>query len=264
MSKKPLADPRPVPQPLRSIVLDRVGSTNAEAFARAGAGEAGPLWIMARRQTAGRGRSGRPWASEPGNLHASLLVGLACTPAAAPQLSLLAGVAVVDAIRKAAGGDVAGLRLKWPNDVLVGQAKCAGILAESLSGAAAQVTAVIGVGVNLAWHPADLGRAATHLAAHGVALEPEAMLGLLAEAMQHWLGAWNGGAGLDRVRAAWLERAGPAGEACAVDTGNERIAGTFLGLDASGALRLRDGQGRERTLTFGDVTLAAPAPGEKS
>ena len=84
---------------------------------------------MARRQTQGRGRSGRQWASEPGNLYASLLQALACPPAVVHQLSLLAGVAVIDAIAAAAGDTrIAGLRLKWPNDVLIGEAKCAGIL----------------------------------------------------------------------------------------------------------------------------------------
>lgn len=248
--------------PYRSIVLDEVGSTNREAFQRAETGETGPLWIMARRQTAGRGRSGRQWSSEAGNLYASLLISLACPPAAVPQLSLLAGVAVIDAIVQAAsGGAPAGLRLKWPNDVLIGQAKCAGILAESISGQAA-VTAVIGIGLNLAWHPTDLGREATNLAEHGVRVEPEVMLDVLAGTMHHWLAAWNGGTGFAEVRQAWLDRAGAAGEHCSVNTGAEHVEGTFLGLDAGGALLMQDREGRQRTIAFGDVTLAAPGAGD--
>lgn len=245
-----------MPPPFRSVIIDEVGSTNREAFLRAEAGESGPLWIMARRQTAGRGRSGRQWASEPGNLYASLLVTLACPPAVVPQLSLLAGVAVVDAIAQAAGDAPAGLRLKWPNDVLIGQAKCAGILAESISGSNA-VTAVIGTGLNLAWHPTDLGRAATNLAEHGARISPDAMLGFLAAAMRHWLAVWGLGTGFARVREAWLEHAGPSGESCSVNTGAERTEGTFVGLDAGGALLMRDREGRQRSITFGDVMLAA-------
>jgi BirA family biotin operon repressor/biotin-[acetyl-CoA-carboxylase] ligase len=154
------------------------------------------------------------------------------------------------------------LRLKWPNDVLIGQAKCAGILAESMSGHQA-VTAVIGFGINLARHPADLGRAATHLAEHGPVVSPEAMLGCLAEAVQRWLAAWNCGADFATVRRAWLERAGPAGEPVSVDTGSERIAGAFVDLDTRGGLVIRDSQGRQRTVTFGDVALAA-APKDAS
>jgi len=251
-----------VPQPFRSVVLEEVGSTNREAFARADAGETGPLWIMARRQTAGRGRVGRLWTSDIGNLHASLLVKLPCPPAAVSQLSLLAGVATVDAMARTVRAPPVGVRLKWPNDVLIGHAKCAGILAESLVGRDA-VTAVIGVGINLASHPADIGREATHLAAHGVQVAPEAMLGFLASAMQHWLDVWDCGAGFALVRAAWLERAGPVGESCSVNTGTERISGKFLDLDPHGALLLRDGEGQQRTVSFGDVTLAPPASGSR-
>jgi BirA family biotin operon repressor/biotin-[acetyl-CoA-carboxylase] ligase len=254
-----------VAQPVRSIVLEEVGSTNTEAFKRAEAGERGPLWIVARRQTQGRGRSGRSWGSEPGNLYASLLQAMDCPPSAVPQVSLLAGVAVIDAIRAAAGGlRIPGLRLKWPNDVLIGQAKCAGILPECVSGADGKaVTAVVGIGINLAWHPADIGKPATHLAAHGLDVGPDAMLQALAPAMQGWIDVWQGGAGFARVRAAWLERAGPVGEAATVDTGTERIAGTFLDLDGDGALLLRDALGLQRKVTYGDVTLAEPAQEER-
>ena len=250
-------------QSVRSLVLDQVGSTNTEAFKRAEAGEKGPLWISARSQTQGRGRSGRHWASEPGNLYASLLQTIACPQSAAHQISLLAGVAVIDAIRTAAGGSrVLGLRLKWPNDILIGTAKCAGILPESIAATGGfGVTAVIGIGINLAWHPADLGRPATHLAAHGVSVTPEEMLRALAPAMQNWLEVWAGGAGFARVRAAWLERAGPVGEGVSADTGIERVEGTFLDLDGDGALILRDAHGLQRKLTFGDVTLTEPAKG---
>jgi BirA family biotin operon repressor/biotin-[acetyl-CoA-carboxylase] ligase len=254
-----------VAQPVRSIVLEEVGSTNTEAFKRAEAGERGPLWIVARRQTQGRGRSGRSWGSEPGNLYASLLQAMDCPPSAVPQVSLLAGVAVIDAIRAAAGGlRIPRLRLKWPNDVLIGQAKCAGILPECVSGADGKaVTAVVGIGINLAWHPADIGKPATHLAAHGLDVGPDAMLQALAPAMQGWIDVWQGGAGFARVRAAWLERAGPVGEAATVDTGTERIAGTFLDLDGDGALLLRDALGLQRKVTYGDVTLAEPAQEER-
>jgi BirA family biotin operon repressor/biotin-[acetyl-CoA-carboxylase] ligase len=177
------------------------------------------------------------------------------------QLSLVAGVAAFDAIRQAAGGGLPGLRLKWPNDVLIGHAKCAGLLAECATDERS-VTAVIGVGINLASHPDDLGRPATHVAEHGHDVSPDAMLPCLAVAMERWICVWAGGRGFPAVRAAWLERAGAVGERCAVDTGQERIEGTFADLDAEGALVIRDGHGQRRTVTFGDVHLAATAPRE--
>jgi BirA family biotin operon repressor/biotin-[acetyl-CoA-carboxylase] ligase len=259
-----LPDRSPPPPTFRSVVLEEAGSTNTEAFKLAAAGESGPLWIMARRQTQGRGRSGRRWASEPGNLYASLLARIACPQSVVHQLSLLAGVATIEAIGAAAGGPVPGLRLKWPNDVLIGEAKCAGILPESQLGAAgAEVVIVVGIGINLASHPEGLGRAATHLAAHGIAVTPEAMLPHLAAAVTGWLDNWRCGAGFARVRRAWLAHGSAVGESLSVDTGRERIAGTFLDLDADGALVLQDSQGRRRKLTFGDVTLANGSAGDR-
>ena len=246
-----------MPRPFRSVVLDEAGSTNTVAFERAQAGEPGPLWVVARRQTQGRGRSGRQWTSEPGNLYASLLQRLACPQAVVHQLSLLAGVAAVEAIAAAGGAKLKGLRLKWPNDVLIGDAKCAGILPESQSGGrGAGLVVVIGIGINLTSHPAHIGRAATDLAAHGVRVTPEAMLGRLAAAMDRWLAVWDCGAGFAQVRTAWLAHGGAVGERLTVDTGKEKVAGTFLELDPGGALVLRDLNGLQRTLTFGDVTLA--------
>ena len=247
--------------PFRTVLLDAAGSTNREAFDRAKAGEAGPLWVVARRQTEGRGRNGRPWASEPGNLYASLLLRLA-HPANVQQLALVAGVAVLEAIVTAAReAPIKDLRLKWPNDVLIAGAKCAGILCESQSSAGERVV-VIGIGINLKSHPLGIGRAATDLAAHGLNLTPQAMLASLDAAMARWLAAWDGGAGFAYVRAAWLAAAGGAGESLTVNTGAEEIAGTFVDLDPGGGLVLRDGGGALRTLTFGDVTLLPPPPGD--
>ena len=204
----------------------------------------GPLWIMARRQTAGRGRSGRQWASEPGNLYASLLVTLACPPAVVPQLSLLAGVAVVDAIAQAAGGASPGLRLKWPNDVLIGQAKCAGILAESISGQ--------GGGDRRDRHrhqsrlASDRSRPRGHAPgrARRAALTPEAMLGFLAAAMQRWLAVWDVRNGICRRCA----RPGSSAlvlsaKAAASIRGRSASRAHFVGLDAGGALLMQDRAG---------------------
>lgn len=249
-----------LPKPYRSAVLDEAGSTNTVAFERAAAGERGPLWIVARRQTQGRGRSGRQWTSETGNLYASLLQRLSCPQAVVHQLSLLAGVAAVEAIVAAAGGvKWPGLRLKWPNDVLIRDAKCAGILPESQSSSGGtDLVVVIGIGINLASHPAHIDRPATDLAAEGLHVTPETMLDALAESMERWLAVWDSGAGFQRVRTAWLAHGGMVGESLSVNTGRERISGTFLDLDAGGALVLRDLNGLQRKLTFGDVTLASP------
>lgn len=246
------------------LTFDEIGSTNAEAMRLGRAGETGPLWIWARMQTRGRGRSGRTWASPPGNLYASLLIRLDCSPDAVHQLSLLAGVATYEAVRSAcsrSGGAVSGLRLKWPNDVLIDDAKLAGILPECtrVPGSSNAFLAVVGIGINLATHPEGLGRSVTDLAAHGCLVEPADMLSELAAAMHQWLTEWDNGAGFARVREAWLERAGRPGEHITINTGQEVVEGSFLGIDPSGALVLRDPSGAQRRFTYGDVTLGAAA-----
>lgn len=247
--------PASLPEGCKLVHLGEVDGTNAEAMRRILAGESGPMWIVADRQSAGRGRSGRSWASEPGNLFASYVATLGCTPAKAGQLSLVAGVAVIDAVRRI--GPLAGLRLKWPNDVLVGTAKLGGILVESTSRPPqAGIVAVVGIGLNLASAPGDLGRAATYLARHGLALPPREALCFLAQTMTEWIRIWENGEGFGRVREAWLERAGPIREPLTVNTARGPVTGSFAGLDESGALLIDDADGRQLTFTFGDVTLA--------
>lgn len=246
------------------IIHDEIASTNAEAMRLAASGASGPTWIVARRQTAGRGRAGRGWASEPGNLYASLMTRVDCDVSTAQQVSLLAGVAAFDAIAAAVGpaATIPGLRLKWPNDVLIGRAKLAGILPESMVAADGHLRIVVGIGLNLASHPSDLGREATHLGEHSLDMAPESMLRHVAWSMQHWLAAWNSGAGFGLVREAWLERAGRIGEPVAVNTEGGRRDGRFSGLDADGAMLLSQADGNLERVTFGDVALLAQATDE--
>lgn len=234
-----------------------IDSTNAEAMRRAASGARGPLWIRADRQTAGKGRSGRTWASETGNLYASLLVTLEAPAPKAYQLSLVAGVAVYDAL---AGllADTAALKLKWPNDILIASEKAGGILIESTVLSAGEprplLAAVIGIGVNVAFHPDGLDRPVTSLAAHGLSVSPEALQARIAESMETWLAVWAGGEGFPAVREAWLTRAHPIGERMSINTGSERVAGTFQGLDVEGGLLIDAGAGIRR-FAFGDVSL---------
>ncbi len=255
-----------LPRGTKHLWFEVIDSTNAEAMRRAASGEPGPVWIWAGSQSLGRGRSGRTWASVPGNLYASLLTRLACRSDTIYQLSLLAGVAVIDAIRAAAasqGQAIPALRLKWPNDVLIGGAKVAGILPESTSVADGGLAAIIGIGLNLEGQPEGLGREITNLSAHGVDLSPEAALPLLDETIQAWLARWDCGAGFSQVRTAWLERAGPSGERIAIHAGPERVEGMYVGIDDNGSLVLRDDEGRERRFAYGDVTLGATGTGAR-
>lgn len=239
------------------VTYDQIDSTNTEAMRRVAAGERGPLWILAHQQTAGRGRSGRDWASPRGNLAVSLIFTPHCLPAHIPQLSLIAGVAVHQALATLWPDGAASrrLRLKWPNDLLIDQAKLGGILVESTS-FSGDLVAVIGIGVNIAATPDVQDRAVTAMAEH-VAIPPraEALVALIAERLDACLAEWSGPAGFDRLRTQWLDRAGPIGEAMSVNSGAGAVAGTFAGLDTDGALLLCGANDSRLRFTFGDVTL---------
>jgi BirA family biotin operon repressor/biotin-[acetyl-CoA-carboxylase] ligase len=255
----PLASSLPkVPAGYRLLRLETVDSTNAEARRRAEGGEPGPLWIWSLRQSAGRGRYGRQWQSQHGNLFASLLIGLGCSLRTAGQLALLAGVVAYDTAAKLLPNEAhAEFLLKWPNDVLLKGGKLAGTLLEGASEAAPnRCKIVIGTGFNLATFPPDLEQPATSLAAHGGAATPAAAFETLAAVTDAWLTRWGEGVAFQTVRRAWLDRAGPTGRPLRVRLPGEEAEGTYAGLDSGGALRLLMSDGAERRIAAGDVFFA--------
>ncbi len=233
---------------------DSVGSTNDEARLLAQAGAAHGTVVTAREQTAGRGRVGRSWASPEGNLYLSVLLRLGMAPARLPELSFVASLAVADMVDGFLPADRRAT-LKWPNDVLVGGAKIAGILAEQ----AGEAT-ILGIGVNVAHCPEGTAYPVTSLraAADPSPLPPPARGGergrpvegtriALLAALETRLGMWLA-RGFAPIRADWLARAHPLGTRLRADA----IEGHFAGLDANGALLLDTKQGRRRVIA-GDV-----------
>ena len=177
----------------------------------------------------------------------------------AGELSLLAGIALVDTISALLPlAEVGRIRLKWPNDVLIGPAKAGGILVETTTARGEPgFLAVIGFGLNVVSFPSNLGRAATSLAAEGIAVGAETVLNGLADNCAEWLARWDDGRGFEAVRHAWMARAGVLGEAITINTASGLVAGTYQGLAPSGAL-LAGVDGRIQTITYGDVALIAP------
>jgi BirA family biotin operon repressor/biotin-[acetyl-CoA-carboxylase] ligase len=253
-------DPRATAAGARLTAHDVLGSTNAEALALARCGERGPLWVVARRQTAGRGRRGRAWVSEPGNLFATLLLTAPGPAVQWPQLSFVAALAVHDAITRAAGGRAQRLTIKWPNDLLLDGAKVAGILVEGQGGAAARTDAVVvGIGVNCASHPRGIEFPATDLAR----LPCERLFTALSGAMAERLVQWDEGHAFAAVRADWLARAGGLGSTLRVRLSGREVSGRFDGIDAAGNLILRSDAGAVTIIAAGDVFIdaaGAPAP----
>ena len=236
------------------IALDTVASTNAEALRLGRAGESGPLWITARVQTAGRGRRGRAWVSEPGNLFATLLMAARAQPERAAQLSFVAALAVHDAIAACAPAAARQLTLKWPNDVLCSGSKLAGILIEAEG--AAPLTVAVGIGVNCRHHPAATEFPATDLTAAGANVSAEELFEALSLAMINRLPEWD--AGFASIRAAWLARADALGGELRVRAGSRELTGRFEALDGSGRLLLRLADGTIATVAAGEVQPIAP------
>jgi BirA family biotin operon repressor/biotin-[acetyl-CoA-carboxylase] ligase len=233
------------------VLLDETDSTNAEARRRALAGERGPLWIAARRQSAGKGRRGRSWEGGGGNLHATLLLTTDRSAGEAAQLSFVAALAVCDLAR--AYVDPAKARVKWPNDLMIGDAKAAGILLESGPAPGGGLWVAVGIGVNLAYAPQNVDRPATRFADHAASV-PDVATALqgLAFAFAEWQAVWEA-QGFDAIARAWTSRAYRLGEPAQARLANETVSGVAEGLDADGALSLRLNDGTVRKISAGDV-----------
>lgn len=241
-----------LPSGARLDLFDRIDSTSAEAKRRAAAGETGPLWILAREQTSGYGRRGRPWESRFGDFAGTFLFRPDRDPATFAQLSFVAGLAVYHALSDYADENV--LALKWPNDVLLAGKKIAGLLLERIESESGPLVSV-GVGVNIVSAPAGTpyptarlidrlrtGRAVPEPADLAVAIDRE------------WGAAYTVWAREDFsvTRDKWLRVAKGVGEAIRVNLPGETLEGVFDGVDETGALILRQGDAR-RIITAGEI-----------
>jgi len=232
-------------------VYPEIDSTNAEA-ARLAPTLGGPTWLLALRQTAGRGRRGRAWADPPGNFAATLVMRVDGDAAAAAQRSFVAALALADALTQATGR-AESVTLKWPNDVLLNGAKVAGILLETAGQGGVVSPLAIGIGVNLAHAPdaaalePDAVPPTSVLSATGAQVNPETFLALLAPAFAAWEQRLVTH-GFDPLRRAFLDRAARLGDTITARTGTDTITGTFTDIDAAGALVLTTPRGRQAVL----------------
>ena len=247
------------PAPL--VILDEIDSTLSEARRLAEAGEVGPKWIIARRQTAGRGRRGRSWVDKPGNLAATLLIRVHASPREAAQATFIAALAVADLL------DVfvspALVSIKWPNDVLLDGRKACGILVESGAHASGGLWLAVGIGVNLAHAPEGTEKASAAIAEklrEDLAFAPPvaAAAEILAETFAVWWGRWQT-MGFEPVLDAWTSRLTGLNGPCTARLDNETIEGLAEGVEPDGALRLRLADGSVRLISAGDVFFGKAA-----
>ena len=207
-------------------------------------------WLIADRQSAGRGRQGRTWFDGAGNFMGSSVVRLRADDPAPATLGLIAGVALHAAAASLIPPPQRA-QLKWPNEVLIGGAKLAGILLEREGDAV-----IVGIGVNLAAAPALADRETIALTAFGPAPDRDTFARVLADEFAEALAQWRC-AGLAPLLARWADAAHPIGTALVVgEPGETPLIGAFDGLSPDGALRLRLADGTVRVIHAGEVRLA--------
>jgi BirA family biotin operon repressor/biotin-[acetyl-CoA-carboxylase] ligase len=262
-----LLGPRAVSAGYRLAAFDHIGSTNAEAMLRAREGERGPIWFVTSEQTAGRGRRHRPWIAPRGNLASSVLEVIDVSPAVAATLGFAAGLALEAALQKvsieaslrSAGSDEMKFSLKWPNDVLAGRQKLAGILLEAEAVADERLAVVVGIGTNVVAAPEGTPTPATSLAALGVHIGAEELFATLSDAWAEFRGIWDQGRGFGEIRRLWLERAAGLGQPVAVRTSGAPVEGTFDTIDETGCLIVRTSGGQRVPISAGDVYFGSAA-----
>ena len=231
--------------------VPETGSTNADLIARINAGElvAEGSWLVADRQTAGRGRQGREWFDGSGNFMGSTVVHVSPQDPPAHSLALVAGIAVYEALLPHCPNPSA-LMLKWPNDVLLNRAKLSGILLEGAGGAV-----IIGIGINLAKAPSVAGRETIALASLGPLPERNSVASTLAQSLDKELERWRT-FGMEPLLRRWRAAGTPEGTDLQVhDPSGDTIEGKFAGLDPLGNLQLRLEDGSVRAIHAGDVFL---------
>jgi len=237
---------------MRILEFDEIDSTNLEAKRMAEAGDFGPLWITAKSQTGGKGRRGRAWVSETGNLFCTGLFPHAGTPASAARLSFAAALAVRDTVSSFRSD--AETKIKWPNDVLLGGAKISGVLLESGT-TNGQLWVAVGIGLNIVSAPDSTEYAATYLNAD----MPQDQYAYLSDVkkklfarFEFWMDTYTQN-GFEPLRTAWLENAQGMGGPVTARLPNKTIAGTAIGMDADGALEVKTNSGKTIKIHAGDV-----------
>jgi BirA family transcriptional regulator, biotin operon repressor / biotin---[acetyl-CoA-carboxylase] ligase len=225
------------------------------------------MWFVTSEQTAGRGRRHRPWMAPRGNLASSVLETLDMTPAVAATLGFAAGLALEAALRRVSRSGAIGagepdgtkFSLKWPNDVLAGREKLAGILLEAEAVPGSRLAVVVGIGTNVVAAPEGTPMPATSLLKLGIEISAEDLFLALSDSWVEFRDIWDQGCGFGEIRKRWLSQATGLGQAVAVQTGGVTIAGIFDTIDDTGCLIVRTSTGDRVPISAGDVYFGSAA-----
>lgn len=225
------------------------------------------MWFVTTEQTAGRGRRQRTWVAPRGNLASSILEVVRVSPGVAATLGFAAGLALeqalrqvsVEALLRSPGSDDMNFLLKWPNDVLAGHKKLAGILLEAEALADGRLAVVVGIGTNVVAAPEGTPYPAASLRGIGVEIGAEELFGALSEAWAEFRGIWDDGRGFGEIRRKWLEHAAGLGQPVSIQSGNSAISGIFDTIDEAGCMIVATADGKRMPISAGDVYFGSAA-----
>lgn len=250
----------------RLEAFETIDSTNATAIERALAGDPGMLWLVSPHQQAGRGRRGRAWQTESGNLAATLLLVPDYPLRQSAMLGFVAGLSLAEALEAVVpeanvtiGVDGAStaqgrrFELKWPNDVMAGSAKLSGILLESVAMDKAGHAVAIGIGVNVVAAPMQDAYPTTSLRRLGIACDAQTLFLALSDAWAENYQTWLVSRDMMSIRDRWLARAAGIGGPVAVDLGGRIVRGVFETIDDQGRFVVREKGGNVTNIAAGDV-----------
>lgn len=213
------------------------------------------LWCTADEQLGGRGRRGRQWVSPSGNMYASVGLIDAASTEALGTLPLVVAVAVHKTISDALPPATrASCQIKWPNDILINRAKCAGLLLEAFSHQGS-TGVIVGIGINCAHSPSDTPYPTATMNAQGATIAPIELWRLLAHHFAHYLGVWDRGSNFAEIRRLWLASAVGIGEQISVNLATGSKSGIFQTIDQEGFLLLNTANNKTERISAGDVFL---------
>jgi BirA family biotin operon repressor/biotin-[acetyl-CoA-carboxylase] ligase len=223
--------------------------------------------LLAEEQTAGRGRRQRTWVAPRGNLASSILEVIDVTPAVAATLGFAAGLALEAALRtvslearmRSPESEDMTFGLKWPNDVLAGRKKLAGILLEAEAVAQGRLAVVVGIGTNVVAAPEGTPYPAASLRSLGIDIGAEDLFRALAEAWTEFRGIWDNGRGFGDIRRLWLDHAVGLGQPVSIQSGPSAIAGIFETIDETGCMIVVTSDGKRMPVSAGDVYFGTAA-----
>jgi BirA family transcriptional regulator, biotin operon repressor / biotin---[acetyl-CoA-carboxylase] ligase len=237
------------------IDLESCGSTNDEAARLARAGASHGTIVIAERQKSGRGRDGRVWESPPGGFYMSAVLRPPMPVVDVPPMTLAIGIGLCEAVRTFGAPAV----LKWPNDLLVHDRKLAGVLVEAQSQGNRLEAVIVGIGVNITGElPAPVAETGITLAeAAGTSIDRDTFIERTLAHVERWVDRYVS-VGIEPIIPAWQERMALGLHARATIDGAP-LTGCVAGLDADGALLLRDEDGNMHRVRSGDVEVLRTA-----